>query len=89
MSPAAVHPFESIEDTQQFMELLCEAIDDAAREVAEEQKSADQRGLARRADALNLAQFKLTQLRMHVTKSQRIVNDLRTIRRLMTGEREI
>lgn len=87
MSPAVVRPFESIEDTQEFIALLCEAIDDAAREIESETVLAQAEKLPRRIEALNLAAFKLAQLKVHVSKSRRIVNDLRTIRRLMISER--
>jgi F0F1-type ATP synthase membrane subunit b/b' len=76
-------PFESIESTQEFVELLLEAIDDAGREVQNDLESAEER----RREALLLVSHKLDKLSHHVTASRRILNDLRTLRRLLLDER--
>ena len=41
----------------------------------------------RAAEAMHLLNYKLEQLRHHVKASSRILNDLRTMRRLLLGER--
>jgi F0F1-type ATP synthase membrane subunit b/b' len=76
-------PFESIESTQEFMELLLEAIDDASEEVQKDMEDAEER----RREALLLVSHKLEKLSQHVTSSRRILNDLRTLRRLLLDER--
>ncbi len=87
MSPKLVRPFESIEDTQEFIELLTDAIGQAAREVQEETEQAHRSSQPRRAEAFQLAHYKLEQLALHVRKSRRIMNDLRMIRRMLANER--
>ena len=41
----------------------------------------------RRQEALRLVAHNLSQLSVHITKSRRILNDLRTLRRLLLEER--
>jgi hypothetical protein len=82
------HPFETIESTHEFIALLASSIDEAAYDVAQDLEQATVAGDERRTRALQLALFKLNQLGMHVSKSRRLLNDLRTIRRLLFEERE-
>lgn len=76
-------PFESIESTQEFVELLMSAVDDATNEVLSDMEGAQ----GRRQEALLLVSHKLHVLSTHLTKSRRILNDLRTLRRLLLEER--
>lgn len=80
-------PFDSIESAQQFVELLCEAIEEARREVDEEVARATAAGEERRKQALQLVAYNLAKLAMHMATSRRILNDLRTLRRLLLSER--
>ncbi|MGC8794304.1 MAG: hypothetical protein ACP5U2_13025 [Bryobacteraceae bacterium] len=82
-------PFDSIESAQQFVELLCETIDEARREVDEEIGRATAPGDERRKQALQLVAYNLAKLAMHMGTSRRILNDLRTLRRLLLNEREL
>ncbi len=82
-------PFDSIESAQQFVELLCEAIEEARREVDEEIARATGGGEERRKQALQLVAYNLAKLAMHMETSRRILNDLRTLRRLLLSEREL
>jgi hypothetical protein len=82
-------PFGSIEDTQEFVALLEDAIEQAILEVQADVERAGADGQERRTEALNLALYKLGQLSTHVTRSRRILNDLRSIRRLLANEREM
>ena len=79
------HPFDSIESAQEFMALLqdsvAEAVEDVCRKL-ENTPGDEPRG----AEALQLAHYKLGQLMSHVQKSRRILNDLRTIRKLLVNE---
>jgi len=76
-------PFESIESTQEFVELLLQAIEDAAQEVQGDLDGAEDR----RREALLLVDHKLHTLAGHISTSRRILNDLRTLRRLLLEER--
>lgn len=80
-------PFESLESAQQFVELLCEAIEEARREVDAEINLAAGPLEERRKQALQLVAYNLAKLAMHMATSRRILNDLRSLRRLLLSER--
>jgi len=83
-----VTPFDTIESAQEYIDLLLEAIEETRRDVAAEIKlSAGPEG-ERRAQALQLVALNLNKLSTHITKSRRILNDLRTLRRLLLEERK-
>jgi hypothetical protein len=77
-------PFENIESARQFVELLCEAIEEARREVEAE---AGRPQPERQLQALQLVAYNLAKLALHMGTSRRILNDLRTLRRLLYQER--
>jgi hypothetical protein len=77
-------PFENIESALQFVELLCDAIEESRREI--EQASAETQS-DRRQQALQLVSYNLAKLALHMGTSRRILNDLRTLRRLFLQER--
>jgi hypothetical protein len=67
--------------------LLLEALQEARQTINDhlaDVRSADER---RRREALQLVNYKLTQLDQHLTASRRILNDLRSLRRMLQGER--
>jgi hypothetical protein len=78
-------PFDSIESAQEFMALLQDSVAEAVEDVCHKLEKTPL-GEPRRAQALQLAQYKLGQLSSHVQKSRRILNDLRTIRKLLVNE---
>jgi hypothetical protein len=79
-------PFENIESAQQFVELLHDAIEEARQEVeAEVGRPQPQR----RLEALQLVSYNLAKLSLHMDTSRRILNDLRTLRRLLYQERAL
>jgi len=80
-------PFDSIESAQQFVELLSEAIEEARREVDEQIRQAGGPQDERRKQALQLVAYNLAKLAMHMETSRRILNDLRSLRRLLLSER--
>ena len=81
------HPFESIESAREFVELLAESIQEALREVREHLEEAKAANDQRRVEALTLTIYKMEQLASHTSKSRRVLNDLRSLRRLLFGER--
>src|SRR6267378_3511526 len=92
-SPAMTHeremPFDSIEGAREYLGLLAEAVEDAQSAVERDASIAAQTQSAeRRVEALRVVNYKLNQLRGHLASSRRILNDLRTLRRLLLGERE-
>jgi len=81
-------PFDSIESAQEYMSVLGETILEAMRDLNYERQRAMRDGEERRAQAIELAQFKLKMLGCYVHKSRRTLNDLRTLRRLILVERQ-
>jgi enolase len=81
-------PFDSIEGSHEYVALLAEAIEEAHRDVEEEIALAIQEGADRRKEALQLVAYNLAKLTLHITTSRRILNDLRTLRRLLLAERQ-
>ena len=81
-------PFDTVEGAHEYVRLLAEAINEAEVSVQEDIATAREQGASRRVDALQIVAFKLEKLRAHVTSSRRILNDLRSLRRLLLSERE-
>lgn len=88
MAYSAETPFDNIESAQEYVALLLEAIEEAQREVNGELALTQGPQGERRRRALQLVAHNLNRLAFHVSKSRRILNDLRTLRRLLLEERE-
>jgi hypothetical protein len=82
-------PFDDIEGSHEYVRLLAEAVDEARRDVEADIAAAEQDGADRRKEALLLVSYNLAKLNLHITSSRRILNDLRTLRRLLLAERGI
>lgn len=89
MGYEAETPFDSIEGSHEYVALLAEALAEARRDVDAEIAEADREGAERRKQALILVSYNLAKLNLHVTTSRRILNDLRTLRRLLLAERAV
>ncbi len=82
-------PFDSIESAQQFIELLIEAIAESRRDVDADIALSERNGAKRSKQALQLVSTNLEKLSHHMTHSRRILNHLRTLRRLLLAERQL
>ncbi len=82
-------PFDSIESSHQYVALLAQAIEEAKLDVESEIALAMADRANRRREALQLVLYNLTKLESHMSSSRRILNDLRTLRRLLLDEREL
>jgi hypothetical protein len=80
-------PFDTVENAQQYVRLLVEAIAEAKSEIAADLSALAQDRSDRRVQALQIVQFKLDKLEKHLQISSRLLNDLRTLRRLLLDER--
>lgn len=87
MSYQAETPFDSIEGSHEYVAMLAEALDEARRDVEAEMAAAEREGADRRKEALLLVSYNLAKLHLHITTSRRILNDLRSLRRLLLAER--
>ena len=80
-------PFDSIESAHDFMNVLAETVVAAMKDLHRDHQIALRDGQERRARAIELALFKAKTLNCYIFKSRRMLNDLRTIRRLILNER--
>ena len=80
-------PFDTIENAQEYVQLLLETISEARKEIAADLKAAEHSKLTRRVDALRVVEYKMEKLEQHLHSSSRDLNDLRTLRRLLLEER--
>jgi hypothetical protein len=87
MSYKAGSPFESIESAHEFVALLSETVRDAKKEVAADVQRESGSEFPRRLDALRTALYSMEKLELHMNQSRRILNDLRSLRRLLFDER--
>jgi len=87
MSYQAETPFDSIEGSHEYVAMLAESLEEARREVEAEIATAEREHAGRRKEALLLVSYNLAKLNLHITASRRILNDLRSLRRLLLAER--
>lgn len=81
-------PFHNIESALEYVNHLLEATREAQAQIDTEILRAATPQLTRRKQALQLVNYKLDQLSSHITASRRILNDLRTLRRLLSEDRQ-
>lgn len=79
-SPTA---FDTIESAQEFLVLLREAVEESKLTAESDITQTNGRNL----DALRIVLYKLEKLEQHLKVSGRLLNDLRTLRRLLLEER--
>ncbi len=84
MSYQSETPFDSIEGAQEYLKLLNQTVLEAKQAVhADLNGGADPKQL----EALRLVFYNLEKLSHHLKAGSRILNDLRTLRRLLQQER--
>jgi hypothetical protein len=81
-------PFDSIESAHEYVSLLVQQVEEVAASLAEDLEQAASQGASRHLDALRLVDYKLRQLEHHLSRSRRILNDLRALRRLLLADRD-
>jgi hypothetical protein len=81
-----LNPFMSIESSQEYVNLLVQAIDEAAVEIDENIRASMLDGGGRRLEALQLVAYTLKRLRQHIATSRRLLNNLKVLRNLILGE---
>jgi hypothetical protein len=82
-------PFDNIESAEQFVGLLIEAIEESRRDVDADIALAESNRSGRSKKALKLVSANLAKLSQYMTASRRILNHLRTLRRLLLQERRL
>ncbi len=87
MSVPIQTPFDTVENAHQYVRLLLETIIEAKHDIAGDIAAASRTADGRRLQALRLVQFKLDKLEKNLHSGSRLLNDLRTLRRLLLEER--
>ena len=87
MSDQNGSPFDSIESAHEFVALLAETVRQAKQDVEADVQREASAGSPRHLDALRTALYSMEKLEQHMNKSRRILNDLRSLRRLLFEER--
>jgi len=77
--------FETLESAHDFVSLLATTVAEAKHELEGDVER--EAAASRRRDALRIALYNVAKLELHVNQSRRILNDLRTLRRLLFEER--
>lgn len=87
MNPGLESPLDSIESAHDFVALLAETVIETKRELQADVLRESGSNFPRRLDALRMALYGLEKLEFHMNRSHQILNDLRTLRRLLFEER--
>ena len=80
-------PFDNIESAQEYLALLSQALEEATANAETDILGETNSHSTRRREALRLVLYKLEKLEQHIKVSRRLLNDLRTLRRLLLDER--
>jgi len=83
------NPFETIESAHGFVKLLAKAVRETKGALEADVERESWSDKSRRLDAFRIVLYSLGKLEAHMYQSSRILNDLRTLRRLLLAEREI
>ena len=78
-------PFDSLENAQQYIKLLAEAVAEATHDIGDEITLATSQVAPRRVQALRIVEYNLEKLQRYLLLSGRTLNDLRSLRRLLEG----
>jgi hypothetical protein len=88
VSSSSDTPFDSIENSHRYIALLVEAIDEAQVDISAEIALAQADDAGRRLQALQIVRYKLSRLHKQMSSSALVLNDLRSLRRLLLDERQ-
>ncbi len=87
MTHKAGTPFESIESAHEFVALLVDTVREAKHDIEADVQRESASEFPRRLDALRTTLYSMEKLELHMNQSRRILNDLRSLRRLLFDER--
>jgi len=80
--------FDTIESAHQYVQLLADVVSEVRKDLESETSCDRGSQFPRRLDAVRLALYNLDKLQFHMIAGSRILNDLRSLRRLLLEERE-
>jgi len=79
-------PFDSIESAHEFVDLLAQVVRETRHDIEADMQRATSSNSSRLSEALQITVYKMQTLEFHLKKSRRILNDLRSLRRLLVGK---
>jgi hypothetical protein len=82
-------PFESIENAHEFLSLLAQTVSETMLDMESDIQRESGSNSARRLEALRTTLYTMQKLEVHLDRSRRALNDLRTLRRLLFEERRV
>ena len=82
-------PFDNIENAHDFLTLLGQTIYETKLDIEGDLQRESNSNFPRRVEALKLTLYTLIKLEFHMQRSGRVLNDLRTLRRLLFEERTV
>src|SRR5512139_3735846 len=83
----ATTPFDNLDSAHEYLRLLAIQVHEVSEDIQQDIAGAGAATVTREIDALHLVAFKLRQLDVHLRASRGVLNDLRMLRRVLTGER--
>jgi hypothetical protein len=83
MNTPTGNAFESIDSAHDFVTLLAETVIEAKRDIEADVEKEFNLTRSQRLDVLRMALYSLEKLEVHMTKSRRILDDLRCQRNLL------
>lgn len=83
MNSESTAPFETIESAQEYLGLLAQVLSESQEAIEADIRAQAESASPRRLDALKLIVYNLEKLSVHIKRSHLILNDLRTLRRLV------
>ena len=89
MSEKTETTFDSIESAHEFVTLLAQTVAQAKQDIERDVEREQNVAASRRLHALRISVYTLQKLELHISRSCRALNDLRTLRRLLFDERSI
>lgn len=87
MNTKSTVPFDTIESAQEYLGLLAQALLESQEAIQADVRAQAPSASPRRLDALKMILYNLEKLSGHMKRSHLILNDLRTLRRLLHQER--
>jgi hypothetical protein len=79
-------PFDSIASAHEFVNLLVQVVLETRHDLEADIQREISASFSRRLEALQITAYKLQTLEFHLKKSRCLLNDLRSLRRLLVGK---
>jgi hypothetical protein len=86
MNSSRGNAFQSLDSAHDFVTLLAETVIEAKRDVEGDVQRESSAKFSRRLDVLRMPLYSLEKLELHMTRSRRILDDLRCQQELLTQE---